>query len=277
MQGTIAQIVVLTAYGNYFLQGGAGLPLKEFSLASGSFQFCEFVKFTDLKLDATQREELPYAESPSEWFEKLKAEGMRGVRMMYGSSGRNEPADRMLVGFVGGGGRWLMEAYGDERSEYWESRWQLGDRSRADRKIWRVTYVRILKSKPSESHPKEDLEALKVEFKKVLKEIAEFSHSQKLDNFTKVFEAGLAKLDSNTPLEGLYLKDFASEGFLPLGASQLLGAAETAWVFGGMGSWNDMGFEGQTQSQYEKVSEKLYQLLNRAIIAAANSRALPRS
>jgi hypothetical protein len=276
MQGTIAQIVALTAYGNYFLQGVAGSRLKEFSLASGSFQFCEFVKFTDLKLDASQREELPYAESPPEWFKELKAEGMRGVRMMYGSSGRNEPADRMLVGFVGGGGRWLVEVYGDERSEYWESRWQLGDRSRKDRKIWRVTYVRILKTKPAESNPNEDPEALKLELKNVLKEIAEFSRSQKLDNFTDAFNAGLAKLDSKTPLESTYLKDIAPDEFLPLSAKQLLGVAETAWVFGGMGSWNDMGFEGQTQTQYEKVSEKLYQLLNRAIVAAANSRALPR-
>jgi hypothetical protein len=42
-------------------------------------------------------------------------------------------------------------------------------------------------------------------------------------------------------------------------------------VFGGMGSWNDQGFDADTQLRYEALSEKLYQLLNRAIVVAANS------
>jgi hypothetical protein len=55
---------------------------------------------------------------------------------------------------------------------------------------------------------------------------------------------------------------------------QLLGAAETAWVFGGMGSWNDMGFHGETQTHYEEVSEELYKLVNKVIVASANSRSI---
>jgi hypothetical protein len=36
-----------------------------------------------------------------------------------------------------------------------------------------------------------------------------------------------------------------------------------------MGSWNDQGFAGQ--DRYEHLSENLYKLLNRVIVAAANS------
>jgi hypothetical protein len=107
--------------------------------------------------------------------------------------------------------------------------------------------------------------------KQDLQEIAEFSRSQNLDWFTKAFESGLYRLESPTPFENLYHKDIAPPEFLSLSATQLLGAVEAAWVFGGMGSWNDQGFEGQAQSVYEEVSEKLYRLFNRVIVAATNS------
>ncbi len=46
-------------------------------------------------------------------------------------------------------------------------------------------------------------------------------------------------------------------------------------VFGGMGSWNDIGFEGDDQVLYDRLSEDLYRLLNVAIVAAANASASP--
>jgi hypothetical protein len=51
----------------------------------------------------------------------------------------------------------------------------------------------------------------------------------------------------------------------------MLKAAMSAWVFGGMGSWNDMGFPGETQKEYEQVSDKLFDLLNESMEAAATS------
>jgi hypothetical protein len=42
-------------------------------------------------------------------------------------------------------------------------------------------------------------------------------------------------------------------------------------VFGGMGSWNDMGFEGSDQREYDRVSELLFTALNETIQTAANA------
>jgi hypothetical protein len=58
---------------------------------------------------------------------------------------------------------------------------------------------------------------------------------------------------------------------MSLVAKQLLGAAQHGWVFGAMGSWNDIGFQGQDGEEYLQVSDQLYDLLNRAICAAVNS------
>ncbi len=51
----------------------------------------------------------------------------------------------------------------------------------------------------------------------------------------------------------------------------MLAACQKAWVFGGMGSWNDMGFDGEDQKDYVRLSEALFQALNAAIVAAANA------
>lgn len=276
MQGSITQIAALVLYGNYLLQNATKRLTPAF-LSNSAFQFCESVSFVDITPAPAGQpgEETQCAANPMDWFEHLRNEGVCGLCMRYGpSSGKTGLADRMLVGFVGGGGRWLIEAYRADEASYWESRWQLGDRNRPDRNIWRVSYLRIFRGKAMPAASAENLEQLKQELRQCLEEIVGFSRSQKLDNFTKCFEAGLAKLDSSTPLAGLYLEDIAPPGFLSLRAMQLLGAAEEAWVFGGMGSWNDMGFAGETQMQYEKVSERLYQLLNRVIVAVVNSRSV---
>ena len=54
-------------------------------------------------------------------------------------------------------------------------------------------------------------------------------------------------------------------------ANAILDACQSCWVFAGMGSWNDMGFDGDDQKIYEEVSERLFQSATGAIVAATNS------
>ena len=57
-----------------------------------------------------------------------------------------------------------------------------------------------------------------------------------------------------------------------LEARQILASAAQADVFGGMGSWNDMGFEQvDTQREYKKVTKELYEAIKLDIIMASNS------
>jgi hypothetical protein len=276
MQGTIAQIVALTIHGNSILQEAPNSRSLEFQTSNSTFSFCQSVQFSDPASGLLIKRESVYAADPHDWFERLKEEGVSALRMSYGPSKRNKVADRMLVGFVGGGGKWLIETRGSAHSDFWEPRWLVGNKDSVDKKIWCVTYIRIATNKRSDRDGSENLERLKEEMRENLREIAQFSRSQNLDWFTKAFECGLSRLDSRTPFKGLYHKDIAPVDFLPLAAEQLLGSAEAAWVFGSMGSWNDQGFEGQTQERYEHVSENLYKLLNRVIVAAANSGHHPR-
>lgn len=54
-------------------------------------------------------------------------------------------------------------------------------------------------------------------------------------------------------------------------ATCLLDACQSAWVFGGMGSWNDLAFDGAAQVEYEQVSERLFHTVVDVIQTAANA------
>jgi hypothetical protein len=134
MQGTIAQIVALTTHGNSILQGAPNARSLEFQSSNSTFTFCESVQFSVPASGLLTRKESVYAADPHNWFERLNKEGIYALRMSYGASTGNKIADRMLVGFVGGGGKWLIETWGPEHSDFWESRWVVGNKDSIDKK-----------------------------------------------------------------------------------------------------------------------------------------------
>jgi hypothetical protein len=279
MQGTIAQVIALTTYGNAFVVGAPAFDVSDFYPTSGAFTFCEYVRFVYLRQKGDMREEVAYADDPPAWFARLKKDGVYAIRMIYGPTegkklGDKQIADRMLVGFVGGGGRWLIETVSPNGSDFWEARWEVGDQNRPDSRIWRVTYGRIASNQPTLERQAIDLDEIKTRLADNLEAIGNFARMRKLDGFARAFDAGLAQLNAQDPYKSARRSNLVpDQEALPLVAAQLLGAAQVAWVFGGMGSWNDLWVEGDDQSLYEQLSEDLYHLLNAAIAAAANSSA----
>lgn len=276
MQGTIAQIIALTTWGNAAISGSPPAGQQSFYPGNSTFIFCEYVRFVDLDRNGDSWHESGYASDPDKWLDRLKKEGVYSLRISHGPSRDQQAAsanvtDRMLVGFAGGGGRWLIEAIKPTGSDYWEAQWEVGDQTRSDRKIWRVTYGRIGRNIGSSQNEEPSVEGIRARLSRNLAEIAKFARSHQEDGFAKAFESGLSRLSSSDPYAGLYHADIAPPKLLPPYADQYLAAAQAAWVFGGMGSWNDLGFEGDEQTKYEQLSEELYLLLNQAIVAAANS------
>ncbi len=55
-------------------------------------------------------------------------------------------------------------------------------------------------------------------------------------------------------------------------ARRLLSACEKAWVFGGMGSWNDVGFETpELEARYRSLTPELFSAVLFGVAAAVNS------
>jgi hypothetical protein len=103
-----------------------------------------------------------------------------------------------------------------------------------------------------------------------LHEIHEFSLRHTEGAYTRNFAEALTALEDPDAEVGFH-RDIALPGQLSANARSLLKASMRAWVFGGMGSWNDMGFEKSLQTEYENVSEGLFAILHEAIEAAVSS------
>ncbi len=267
MQGTIAQAIGLVISGNATLGEAppdAGWPNAHV------FQFCHQVRFVSLAGDPEKPDVEPYAPDPNAWLQRLKTDGIRGLRLHHLHSNRAEISDRMSVALIGGGGRWLIEAAKGERSDLWEARWAVTRRDDPDRRIWTVTYGRVAEAIEPPETPHHDPDTLHTALRGTLGAIAAFARAQRLGTFAGAFERSLKALDSNAPPTGHTFDDLPLSG-LPLSTRQLLGAVEAGWVFGGMGSWNDLGFEGIAQATYDRLSEALFTGFNAALVVAANS------
>jgi hypothetical protein len=118
-----------------------------------------------------------------------------------------------------------------------------------------------------------DLEAQRKILKKALVEIHSFAYDNNVDSsFKQLFNSALQLLGpmQNSDSEGKC--DIAPVDYLPKESLILFEACRKAWVFGGMGSWNDIGFEKEeTQKEYDRVSENLYQAVTTTIQAIATS------
>jgi hypothetical protein len=268
MTGPIAQIVALTCYGNAIL---AGRPAPQFFPANSTSQFCEYVKFVEItKPFFGKPGEKVVASTPDEWLASLRTKKVLGIRLHRTPENAPKVTDRMLAGFVGGGGTWMMEVCrGDGRSEFWASRWEVGDQQAKDSRVWRVTYGLLNEAKTSDIQRKATPETTDA-FRKSLRAIHGFAERENCLGFAKCFATALTALDHPETDAG-YNKDITPPGHLDDGATALLKASMSAWVFGGMGSWNDMGFNGSKQTEYESVSESLFAAINEAILTAANS------
>jgi hypothetical protein len=103
----------------------------------------------------------------------------------------------------------------------------------------------------------------------VLKQISDFA--SKFDytkHWSDNFEVARKILFDFEPVE--------SDEFIPYGlyeneSRQLIEAAFNSWVFGGMGSWDDLAFSGDDQDEYQFLSQDLYDAICTSFVSAVNS------
>jgi len=269
MDGPVAQIVALTCYGNAYL---AGHDIPAFFPANSTCQYCDKITFAKARpLLSWIVGEREVAATPDDWFQWLRVAGARGIRLSWTPRKLPGIPDRMTAGFVGGGGRWQMETvYSGDRSDSWVARWWVWNQSASDRRIWRVVYSGAPRRR-AKARQQADLAELKSRLADSLRAIRAFSAEHGIDPFTQEFDKALDALSSGAAAVTADHKDLAPLGFLADDARALLDASQLAWHFGGMGSWNDMSFNGQPGRRYAAVSESLFQSVNRAIEGAASS------
>ena len=272
MNGPLAQFVALTCHANACLRGK---PVPVFFPANSTCQFCDWVKFIKpVKTLFGKAQEKLLAATPNAWFEYLQKEGVIGVRLFRTPQNKPGISDRMSSGLVGGGGTWAIEANRARgKSSIWLSRWTVWNQKAPEWRIWRVEYGRVSERAPAAAGDG-NLEPAAKSLRSALGEIHAFSIKHDCGNFKNCFSRAIETLASGGTKRYGYHKDLVVDGTTPATAVSLLDACQSAWVFGGMGSWNDMSFSGAEQKEYDRVSEQLFNSLNKAIATAANASCL---
>ncbi len=266
MQGPIAQALMLTAVGNAYLQGK---DVSGFWPNAAVFMFSKSCDFRELKGD----DDREIAPDPVAWFATLR--GARGLRLHYAPRPREEGqslpvTEHQMVGFVGGGPAWLIKEVHERASVLWQGFDRLGDRSDPDRKIWLNTYLRIVETVPQAlSAP--SLEEVSADLDAVLADIEDLARRMRFSPFDEIFAAARASLRDPAPQVGGFLEDFARYAGASEMQQRVLAAASLAWVFGGMGSWNDIAPSDEFSADYERLSARLFETLKACVCAVANA------
>ena len=264
MQGPIAQALALTCVGNSYLRGE---DVSGFWPEASVFRFSKGCDFREVDGD---RDTL-IAADPLVWFETLR--GARGLLLHTAprprGPGQTIPInERQSAGFVGGGPAWIIEAVGAEQSTLWQGHDRLGDRGDPQQKIWLNTYLLSARTK-LETHQRMALADASRTLEKALREIETLARDL-APAWSETFASARASLNADKP-DAFYYADIADCARFSVEQRQILGAVSMGWVFGGMGSWNDMAAPEARAAEYERVSEELFCALIDAICALANS------
>jgi hypothetical protein len=268
MNHPLAQLVALTCHANAFLQGRM---VPRFFPSNSTCTFCDSITFVRVSrtLLGTRRE-TQVASDPDSWFVHLVTAKVSAIRLSRTPQHNPKISDRMAGAFAGAGG-WSMEAVQPNGTgAMWLSRWDVWNQHAPDRRIWRVRYGRVPQRRPPDA-PVTDLNSLAGRLRAVLADIHAFSEKEKCGGFTDRFFQAMETLDSGGERRHGYHEDLAPEGCLPSIARCLLDACQSAWVFGGMGSWNDLMFHGDVQAEYQRASDQLFLILGEVLQAAANA------
>jgi hypothetical protein len=282
MNGELAQVIALVSHGNQFLSGAWKAPPELFPQNS-TFRYVSDLSFKrkSTKLAIFRREET-VATDTSAWFESLKRAGTKRLGLAFcnyarrvsqiisptfGQSGggetlffsRSKSVPQHVAAAFAGGGDWVIEAESDNRTELWRPLWSVQERENRSEKIWSVEYSATVG--PPDPIALPGLQEAVSDLQNALTAGETFAEEHDLVYWADLFEEALELLHNPAPAIP-YHADLVPSSFVAQNR-RVLASACKAWVFGGMGSWNDTGFETD-------ISFELYRALMHVFAAATN-------
>src|SRR3569833_994087 len=254
MIGTLAQLIALISFGNTFLIN----PNIKYRLTfeNTTLKYDNSVVFENYSL--RQNENDPIDKNIIGWFNYLKSTKCKKLKLRYCHSlTQVQSKDYEMAGFVGGGGIWLIEAIYDTHTTYRIGKEELTREAAKNGRIWSVKNSQ-LSSTPNPFQPDYSLTQAKQKLHSALTRIAVFADKHNLDYWADIFKKANGNLNSTQPAVDYY-KDFIVDEYYSLPARHVLFAASKAWVFCGMGSWNDIVCQAEKDEALNNaLSSELY-------------------
>ena len=247
MNGELAQLLELTICAKYYLKTGEVFEINQSYVGSIHFHFLPQARLIGTKKVT--------AGSVSDWLRELA----KRVPQEIGFYGHTKSSDRNITGFSNAVKDWTLFVRYPQHCSCWLRNWQFDQ----DEKQWIINYTEA----QAGGYPAPQFPDTTDRFLETLCAITALAEELEQPHFAKMFAdaAGLLAGEITPP---------PRYPMLPERNQLLLAAANAAWVFGAMGSWNDSPpYIAQIKKlivEYEKLSADLYRDLMAAIIFAVN-------
>jgi hypothetical protein len=248
MTGDLEQCICLCSYGNAILAQPSQEPMLIDAVPSTAFANVGVVRLR-------QRTVAGHA-AFREWVTMLKTMGSR--RLWLGTTaGAQYLSPHLSEAFANANPR-AITAETPNGYLGWTTTWDF-----QKSKDWAVTFSEIETLRPPVAW---GLESCFSTLQRSIYEIREFSLLASEKHWTQLFENALNALDSNVRDSRLPDIGYTNQ------AHSIMSAAASAWVFGGMGSWNDLWFDDQKLlTRYNTVTENLYNAVIGSVMSSVNS------
>lgn len=262
VNGELAQVGALVAFGNAWINSSITTDdIDGFERTNSTFRFVRSLSF-EIESSAGNRE----ASSVRTWLEAARGQGIDQLSLIAGGG--------TPTAFVNQGS-WGVAGLAPKRSVTWWGTWTVNragiDPTDRQAPIWDIRY-RIISRAGKTELPSPDLARRSEALGAALEAARAFTVTEPaLSNFDLLFTKALHLLDSRDPSIDYHPDLLPANGY-SLDARRLVAAASGSWVFGGMGSWNDIGFSDPSLlDSYKQVSEDLYTSLIEAFRDGINS------
>jgi hypothetical protein len=266
----LAQTIALVAHGNGFLLGSKYAQPPELTQSNSTFQLVASQRFIreDPRLP-TARRDVEVARNTAGWYEDLRTRKAHQLWLVVFEIQHTHVPAYIAAAFSNFPG-WAIQIDFEGAQEFWVPRWDAGRRDDPSRRIWEVVYRGVMSSDSAESAPV-DLAQACTELRLAIDAAEVFARRAYVDFWADWFIHALSLLDSVEPIPPFHRNLLPKNGY-SLRARQTLSAAVQSFVFGGMGSWNDLSFnDEELQRDYVQVTRNLYKAVMAALVGATNA------
>lgn len=203
--------------------------------------------------------------NPFNWLGFLKKKGVTRLKIHYISS-FNKLSDRIMIAFVEGGGKWIIEAVHDSMSDIYEK----GSSKSATSSSRHLGNHFLLTHEDEQPINDKNITVDKAweNLKSILENLEDFAgRFERTHHWADNFRRSRDILEGTVPIDN---DDIFPSSIIHEKNRLLLSTAFSSWVFGGIGSWNDQAFGGKDQDRYEALSDSLFNVIIEAIVVAIN-------
>lgn len=261
MNGELAQCCALAAHGSAWLAGPDAGPPPELADGNSTFRSVRAATFAG-------------APGVGAWLGELAADGVDRIWLAVRPAepvddGRLEPHRRAAFGAGLPAGLLTTGATG---SQLWRATWSVGDQGARDRRSWDVAYHPVAVG-PDLPRIASSVDHAAAVLDGVLERAIGFSRAHGLDPWPEHFAAA-RKLRYSKDFTAPYHQDLFPANGYDVSCRRLGAMVQAAWVFGGMGSWNDLSLafdDADVEAEYEELSRTLFSAVMRAAVAAVNA------